>query len=108
VTSSDDTLPILPLHTSFRDFLADEKSGEFHIDLGRSHHWLAHSCLGLMLNDLKFNICKLESSYVANRDVPDLESQIVKYISPALSYGCVFWGNHLERLGIEEDLFPKL
>ncbi|KAH9959035.1 hypothetical protein BGW80DRAFT_1371819 [Lactifluus volemus] len=34
-----------------------------------------------MLNDLKFNICKLESSYVANRDVPDLESRIEKYIS---------------------------
>jgi hypothetical protein len=34
-----------------------------------------------MLNDLKFNICKLESSYVANRDVPDLESRIDNYIS---------------------------
>jgi NACHT domain len=108
VTSSDNTLPIVPLHTSFRDFLADEKSGEFHIDLGKSHRRLAHSCLGLMLNDLKFNICKLESSYVANRDVPDLESRIAKYVPPALSYGCVFWGDHLERLGIEQVLFPKL
>jgi NACHT domain len=108
VTSSDDTLPIVPLHTSFRDFLADEKSGVFHINLGKAHLQLAHSCLGLMLNDLKFNICKLESSYFANRDLPDLESRITEYIPPALSYACAFWGDHLERLGIEQDLFPKL
>ena len=108
VTSSDDTLPIVPLHTSFRDFLANQRSGVFHIDLGRAHRQLAHSCLGLMLNDLKFNICRLESSYLANRDVPDLESRIANYIPPARSYGCVFWGDHLERLGIEQDLFPKL
>jgi NACHT domain len=108
VTSSDDTLPIVPLHTSFRDFLADEKSGAFHIDLGMSHRRLTYSCLGIMLGDLKFNICKLESSYVANRDVPDLESRIAKYIPPALSYACIFWGDHLESLGIEQDLFPKL
>jgi NACHT domain len=108
VTSSDDTLLIVPLHTSFRDFLASERSGVFHIDLGRSHRRLAHSCLGLMLNNLKFNICKLESSYLANRDVPDLESRIAKYLPPALSYACVFWGDHLERLDIEQDLFPQL
>jgi NACHT domain len=108
VTSSDDTLPIVPLHTSFRDFLADEKSGVFHIDLGKAHRQLAHSCLGLMVNDLKFNICKLESSYIANRDLPDLESRISECIPPALWYACVFWGDHLERLGVEQDIFPKL
>jgi NACHT domain len=103
VTSSDDTLPILS-HTSFRDFLANEKSGVFHIDLGRAHRRLAHSCFGLMLNDLKFNICELESSYLANRDVPDLDSRIAKHIPPALSYACVFWVNHLEHLAFEDRL----
>jgi NACHT domain len=108
VTSSDDTRPISPLHTSFRDFLADEKSGVFHVDFGKAHRRLAHSCLDLMLDNLKFNICNLESSFLANRDVPDLERRIAKYIPPALSYACVFWDRHLEHVAFERDLFTKL
>jgi hypothetical protein len=108
ITSSDGTQPIIPLHTSFQDFLADEKSGIFHVDFSKAHHQLAHSCLGLMLDNLKFNICKLNSSYLANRDVSDLESRNTKYIPPALSYACVFWGNHLEHVAFKRDLFTKL
>ncbi|KAH9047049.1 hypothetical protein EDB84DRAFT_1575489 [Lactarius hengduanensis] len=97
VTSSDDTLPIVPLHTSFRDFVTNkEKSGEFYVNLV------------LALDDLKFNICNLESSYVANKDVEDLEPRIVKYLPPALSYACRFWDDHLEDLVFETDLFGKL
>jgi hypothetical protein len=108
VTSSDHTRPIIPLHTSFRDFLINKTSNVFYVDLGHAHQELANSCLGLMLNDLKFNICELESSYLANCDVPDLDSRIAKHIPPALSYACVFWANHLEHLGFLEDLLMKL
>jgi AAA ATPase domain len=108
VSSPDDTGPIVPLHTSFRDFLASEKSGIFHVDLGKAHHRLAHSCFGLMMDNLKFNICKLESSYLANRDVPDIEYRTATYIPPALSYACIFWGVHLEHVAFEHELFTKL
>jgi AAA ATPase domain len=109
VTSSDKTHhPIIPLHTSFRDFLRNKTSNVFYVDLADAHHQLAHSCLGLMLNDLKFNICKLESSYLANSDFPDIDSRIARYISPALSYACIFWGNHLEHIDFEHDIFAKL
>ena len=108
VTSSDRTQPIVPLHTSFYDFLTNKKSGVFHVDLDDAHHQLAHSCVGLMLDKLKFNICELESSYLANSDVPDVESRISKYIPPALSYSCIFWDKHLERFAFEHDLFMKL
>jgi NACHT domain len=108
VTSSDLTRPIAPLHTSFRDFLTNEKSGVFYVDLADAHRQLAHSCLGLMLDNLQFNICKLESSYLANSDVPDFESRIAKHIPPGLSYACVFWDDHLEHLAFEDDLFRKL
>ena len=58
-------LPIVPLHTSFRDFLTDAKmSGDFYIDLGEAHRQLAYSSFGQMLHNLKFNICKLETSYL--------------------------------------------
>ena len=124
VTSSDDTLPIVPLHTSFRDFVTKKgqnsmvftkkkmgngKSNAFYVDLRVAHRQLAHSCLGLVLgDDLRFNICKLESSYLANKDVEDLEERIVEHLPPALSYACRFWDDHLRHLDFETDLFVKL
>jgi NACHT domain len=108
VTPSNRTLPIIPLHTSFYDFLTSKKSHLFYVDLDDAHHQLAHSCLGLMLNQLKFNICELESSYLANSDVPDVDSRILKHVPPALSYACIYWDNHLEPLAFEQNLFRKL
>jgi len=109
VNSSDESLPIVPLHTSFRDFLINkEKSGDFCVSVRDAHHQLAHSCLGLLLNELKFNICDLKSSYLANKDVYDLNSRIDKNISPALLYACRFWDDHLEPIDFEADLFGKL
>jgi hypothetical protein len=108
VTSSDQTQPIVPLHTSFYDFLTNKKSGVFYVDLDEAHHQLAHSCLGLMVDKLKFNICELETSYLANSDVPDLEPRILQHVPPALSYACVYWDKHLERLAFKHNLFTKL
>ena len=110
VNSSDENLPIIPLHTSFRDFLTNkEKSGKsFCVSVRDAHRQLAHSCLGLLLNDLKFNICNLETSYLANKDVTDLNSRVEKHVPPALLYACCFWDDHLEHIGFETDLFVKL
>ena len=109
VNSSDEDLPIIPLHTSFRDFLTNkEKSGEFCVGLRDAHRQLAHSCLNVLLKDLKFNICNLETSYLANKDVTDLSSRVDKHIPPFLLYACRFWDDHLEHIGFETDLFGKL
>jgi hypothetical protein len=109
VNSSDENLPIIPLHTSFRDFLTnEEKSSEFCVDVHGTHCQLAHSCLGLLLNNLQFNICELETSYLANKNVTDLKSRVDKHIPPALLYACRFWANHLEDIGFETDLYGKL
>ena len=109
VNSSDENLPIIPLHTSFRDFLTNkDKSGDFCVSLRDAHRHLAHSCLGVLLNSLKFNICGLETSYLANKDVADLKSRVDKHIPPALSYACRFWDDHLEHIGFETDLYGKL
>ena len=80
----------------------------FYVDLPEAHYQLAHSCLGVMLDNLKFNICELESSYLANSEVPDLQTRIVKYILPALSYGCIYWGDHLEHVAFDHDVLKKL
>jgi hypothetical protein len=112
VNSSDDSLPILPLHTSFRDFLMNkDKSGDFCVGVRDAHHQLAHSCLNLLLDPvdgLKFNICKLETSYLANDDVKDLNTRINEHIPPALLYACRFWDDHLKQTDFKTDLFRKV
>ena len=109
VNSPDRILPIILRHTSFRDFLInEEKSGDFFILLWDAHHGLAHSCLDLLLRDLRFNICDIESSYLANKDIPDLEARIAKHLPPTLSYTCHFYHDHLKHLDFETDLFFKL
>ena len=108
VNSPKSTLPIVPLHTSFCDFLINkEKSGDFYIVLKDAHKSLAHSCLGLMLCDLRFNICDIESSYLPNKDI-DLKSCVAEHLPPALLYACLFFNSHLEHLSFETDLFLKL
>ena len=109
VNLPDSTLPIAPLHTSFRDFLINkEKSGDFFIVLPDAHHGLAHACVGLMLCDLRFNICDIESSYLANKDIHNLEARVAEHLPPALSYACRFYGDHIEHVDFEANLFRKL
>ena len=102
-------LPIIPLHASFHDFLTNkERSGDFYIDLNDAHHQLVTSCIGLMLHNLKFNICNLETSYLANSDIPNLQSHITKHIGSALSYACCFWDDHLKLISFNLNLTTKL
>jgi hypothetical protein len=112
VNSSDNNLPIIPLHTSFRDFLTNkDKSGDFYVSVRDAHHQLSHSCLNLLLDPvdgLKFNICKLETSHLANDDVKDLNTRIDKHIQPALLYACRFWDDHLKHTDFKMDLFRKV
>jgi hypothetical protein len=112
VNSPDKNLPIVPLHTSFRDFLTNkDKSGDLYVGVRDAHHQLAHSCLSLLLDPLdglKFNICKLETSYLANDDVVDLNTRVDHHVPPALSYACRFWGDHLKHADFKTDLLGKV
>ena len=112
VNSSDNSLPIVPLHTSFRDFLTNKrKSGAFYVSVRDAHDHLAHCCLNLLLNPvygLKFNICKLETSYLANDQVKDLNTRVDQHIPPALLYACRFWGDHLKYTDFKMDLYRKV
>lgn len=101
------SIPITPLHTSFRDFLTDsERSGKFHVNLNDAHSQLAYGTLRTMLKLLDFNICKLTTSYSLNREVRDLDQRIKAYIPFALSYSCRFWADHLAHVPMfDNDTF---
>jgi hypothetical protein len=96
--TTDPSATIRPLHASFPEFLSDKsRSGEYCVDVSGIHDELAFASLGVMKKQLRFNICKLPSSYLRNSDVPRLAERIKENISPELSYSCRFWADHLRR-----------
>ena len=56
---------------------------------------LGISCLNVMTAQLRFNICNLKDSQLANADIKDLPSQVKQNISDVLQYSCLHWLNHL-------------
>ncbi|THG95780.1 hypothetical protein EW026_g5931 [Hermanssonia centrifuga] len=101
-------VPIRPLHTSFRDFLTDlGRSKDFFVDITPLHQGLLLASLNSMNNELAFNICRLDSSYVMNKDIVDLSDRIQKYIPHHLPYFCRFWAHHLDAtLTTGMKMFP--
>ncbi|KAI0258834.1 hypothetical protein BC834DRAFT_962954 [Gloeopeniophorella convolvens] len=109
VGAANRSFPVVPFHTSFRDFLMNKaRSGELYVDIEDAHRQLAHCCLGSMKRHLKVNICKLLTSHKANRDIADLHDRISKYIPYALLYGGRFWDYHLDLIHVDPELFKKI
>ena len=81
-------------HLSISEFFVSDYCGH-QVNLQDAHVQLGIACLKTMINQLRFNICKLEDSRLANREVKDLESRIKQHISHPLHYSCLFWSNHL-------------
>ncbi|KAG9053166.1 hypothetical protein FS842_008567, partial [Serendipita sp. 407] len=89
---------VVILHPTFREFLEDKRTaGTFHIDITGAHELMAKGCLATMKRELRFNICRLESSFMRNKDVPDFKERISKYISDQLQYGCTYWLSHVTK-----------
>ena len=103
--TNETSTPVRPLHASFYDFLLDEnRSGEFCILEGNIHRDLAIASLSVMCTCLCFNICGLETSYVANAEVADLDKKVEQNIPQYLLYACKFWAMHLQEAEFDMDL----
>ncbi|KIK20558.1 hypothetical protein PISMIDRAFT_682253, partial [Pisolithus microcarpus 441] len=79
------------------------RSGDYSIDASDAKD-MAFTTLRILRDNLRFNICELESSYLANTEVPDLSERIDKKIPPHLSYSCQFWAQHLEKTEFDLEL----
>ena len=83
-------------HPSISDFLVSgDCPCDYQIDLQDANVRLGISCLKTMVSQLRFNICGLEDSRLANADVKDLPSRIIKNISDSLQYSSLYWSHHL-------------
>jgi len=81
-------------HLSISDFFLSNRC-EYQVNLLEAHAQLGIACLEMMIKGLRFNICNLEDSRLANADISDLPSRVNQNISDALQYSCLHWSNHL-------------
>jgi len=89
--------PIQPFHKSFPDFLMDPvrcKDEQFFVEPAVHHEEALLSCLCLMGERLKRNICNLDD-YAVLSEVTDLSAHKKVHIGEALEYACRFWSKHL-------------
>jgi hypothetical protein len=92
--------PIQIFHKSFPDFLTDPercKDERFFINPSVHHQEILLSCLKLMEERLKRNICGLDD-YVSLDKVEDLPAIQKTHIGDALGYTCWFWTRHLMEI----------
>ena len=96
VPTSKDT-PVQIFHKSFPDFLTDPKrcgGKQFFVEPAVYHAEILFSCLNLMREKLKRNICNLDCHSVLS-EVKDLSARRRDHIGDALGYACHFWTKHL-------------
>jgi len=81
-------------HLSISDFFVSDQCS-YQVKLDDANVQLGIACLKTMVEQLRFNICKLEDSRLANADIHDLPSRIRDHISDTLQYSSLYWSNHL-------------
>ncbi|KLO09471.1 hypothetical protein SCHPADRAFT_1000213 [Schizopora paradoxa] len=94
-------------HPSFLDFIESNSHPErFHYPNKKLNAKMMERCLKGLSEHLEFNICGLETSYLANKDVQELGFKIQHRISPLLIYSCLYWVEHLQESGelLEEPI----
>ncbi|CAG7845892.1 COMPASS-like H3K4 histone methylase component WDR5B {ECO:0000303/PubMed:19567704} Short=AtWDR5B {ECO:0000303/PubMed:19567704} [Serendipita indica DSM 11827] len=61
---------------------------------GQAASW-CFKCLKSREEGLKFNICQIESSFYLNREIPNLDTKVSRFISTKLRYASSHWSFHL-------------
>ena len=94
-------------HKAYKDYLIDSKRCELHgdaffIDRSKAHRKMTISCLRIMQQGLKFNICGLKSSYKMNYLVEAISALVDRCIPSYLAYACQYWADHLRGIASSE------
>ncbi|KAG8688306.1 hypothetical protein FRC11_005663 [Ceratobasidium sp. 423] len=101
---------VLTLHTSFPDYILDPlRSKKYSCDPETHNQSLASLCFDLIrVTRPQFNICGLDSSFLPDEKVANLEERVRKAVSTELFYACQYWAAHLQlarkSLSLAQDL----
>jgi len=92
-------------HNAYKDYLIDFKRCTLFADTfyGNAHREMTILCLKVMQQELKFNICRLKSSYRMNNQVEDKDDLIEKCVPSYLAYACQYWADHLRGITAVEQ-----
>ena len=83
-------------HLSISDFFfSGDCHDDYRVSLLDANTELGIACLKMMVGQLRFNICLIEDSRMANAEIRDLQSRINQHISDALQYSSLYWSHHL-------------
>ncbi|KEP45910.1 vegetative incompatibility protein HET-E-1, partial [Rhizoctonia solani 123E] len=83
-------------HASFTDFMFNNERSRAHFcDVAKHSQGLAQRCFFLMKEQLRFNICGLQGSYLPDEKVVSIQERIKANISPTLAYASRYWASHL-------------
>ena len=95
VSDTNRKLAIQPLHASCRDFFYDDKI-PFCISSveQKAQYNLVFGCLNTMNQNVKFDICNVNTSFKPTQEIPGLKTTIDNNIPEACQYAAVYWGNH--------------
>ncbi|CAE6374817.1 unnamed protein product, partial [Rhizoctonia solani] len=87
---------VTTLHASFPDFMFNpSRSKAYSCDPDSHNHTLAEHCFSRIKRvEPSFNICGLESAYLPDRLVPDIEERVMSAIPSDLFYACRYWADH--------------
>ena len=104
ISIEDEKKAIKIRHKAYKYYLTDPKrcAPKFYIDRGKVHKKMTISCLKIMQQALKFNICGLELSYRMNNNVDGKNALIKKCIPSSLAYACQYWVDHLRGIASTE------
>ena len=94
----DQTCPIRLHHPSFRDFLLNKdrcKDPNFWVDEKKAHQTLADSCIQLMSQTLKKDVCELHAPGSQAGQVKS--SWVERCLPPEVQYAYLYWVHHLQR-----------
>ncbi|KUJ10180.1 uncharacterized protein LY89DRAFT_710917 [Mollisia scopiformis] len=91
-----DAHPLRLHHPSFRDFLLNkDRCGDFWVDEKETHQLLATSCIQLMSQTLKKDVCEM---HAPGSQASQVESSCIqKCLPPDVQYACLYWVQHLQK-----------
>ncbi|KAF5370295.1 hypothetical protein D9758_006951 [Tetrapyrgos nigripes] len=105
---ADSDQAIYTLHASFPDYIRTKgrAKGAFWCNEGLYHTILGKACFKNMMEELKFNICQLPSSFLADKDVPGISDKL-RAIDETLRYSCRYWPYHFIWSDMTEEVIKQ-
>ncbi|KAG8739561.1 hypothetical protein FRC10_005450 [Ceratobasidium sp. 414] len=100
----------ITLCESFSSYLVDrQRSGRFYCDGQRDNRLVAQLCFNrISAVSQPFNVCNLDSSYLLDREVVDIDERVNEAIPQGLWYASRHWGTHLKQAKPSDELLTCL